>query len=145
MTEKKPRNDYGIDQKTFIWAWESSDTIEECHQKLVEYSTRLNQPVMSKPIVAARAHDYRSQGINLKKYKPGRKPQQRAAVQDLNDYIAELRSQKEAGTAPPPPKEAVEATPLAAIPPAVLEEAKRQLLEQLLAGEKIDFPKKKSK
>lgn len=142
-TEKKPRNDYGVDQKTFVWAWESSDSVDECHQKLADYATRLNLPAMNKPVILARAHDLRQAGLNLKKYKPGRKPA-RAAVEDLNAYIAELRAAKEGGAAPPPPQ-AAGGVPLAAIPPAVLEEAKRQLLASLLAGKPIDFATKESK
>lgn len=143
---KKPRADYGVDQKTFIWAWESSDSIEECHGKLAEHSAAMNHPAMSKPIMLARAADYRATGVTLKKYKPGRKPSN-ADVNDLNRYIAELRQAKEAGKTPPPPRSEEVVVPQA-LPPdnqeAVMDAA-RQLLADLLAGKKPKFPQKESR
>jgi hypothetical protein len=137
------KTDYGVDQRTFIWAWESSDSIEDCHAKLAEYAQRLNLRAMPKVVMLGRAADYRAAGLQLKKYKPGRKPG-RPEVQELNDYIATLRAEKEKGKTPAAPK--TDAKPVAAQPdqdPAVLAAA-QQLLADLLAGRKVKFATKES-
>ncbi len=133
--------DYGVDQKTFIWAWETSETIEECMARLAEHSKKLNLPEMPKSIMLARASEYRAAGLQLKKYKPGRKAG-KPEVQELNSYIASLREAREKGRAVPAPK--TEAQPVAAPPdidPAVAAAA-QQLLADILAGKKVKFATK---
>ncbi|MBA4190924.1 MAG: hypothetical protein C0467_23290 [Planctomycetaceae bacterium] len=69
-TELTPRD--------FVLAWESSQSLKEVAEKTG----------IKASIAAARASLYRSRGINLKKFKQGRKPQD--SVEELNKLIEEM-------------------------------------------------------
>lgn len=138
------KTDYGVDKQFFIWAWESSDGPDEAHEKLVQYAVERNLPPMPKPVMLARASQYRSEGLELKKHRPGRKGQMAEEVKALNDYIASLRSAVESGKAPKAPK--VEKKKVAA-PAEVDPDVKKQalkMLEDMIAGKKVKFPTKES-
>lgn len=121
-TSKK--TDYGIDRNTFIYAWETSATTDEVHAKLAEASKKQNLPIMPKPIILARANEYRQSGYDLKKFKPGRKVSPKD-VEDLNRWIAEIR----AGSAAPPPSP----TPAAA-PPTIANDQVLANIRQMVDG-----------
>lgn len=121
-TEKTARADYGIDKRTFVRLWESSNSVDECVGKLAEEALARGVSPMPKAAAIARASDYRAAGVSLKKHRPGRKSIQ-GEVQELNEYIAQLREAK--GRTPSPPSKPP------SIPPEVAQELARQLLEEL--------------
>jgi hypothetical protein len=67
------RKDYGIDRRTFIVAWETSESPDEVFEKLTKKSKEMKQDPMPLPVILALASNYRRAGLNLRKFKPGRK------------------------------------------------------------------------
>ena len=126
MTETAPRAEYGVDQRTIIHAWETCKTVEEVEQTLAEPSRAAGLPPMPKPIILARASGYRKQGVNLRKFKPGRKSRQ---VDEMNRFIADIRAGKPVDL--PKPQRV-------AAPPAVDQErvmrTVKEMLERLQQG-----------
>lgn len=92
MAVESVRPDYGIDRRTFIIAWESSDTADQVVDRLAAVSKELNLAPMPKPVILARASGYRSQGLNLKKYPPGRRPG--SDVGTDNELVTRIRAEK---------------------------------------------------
>ena len=78
---------YDVTPKQFVEAWQSSESADEVAEKLG----------MPKPIVLARASNYRSTGVQLKKFK--RKTKSKIDVQELNELIAQVN--KREGIDPP--------------------------------------------
>ena len=64
--------------RDFVIAWESSETLKEVEEKTG----------IKASIAAARASLYRSRGINLKKFRQGRKPKD--TIEELNKLIEEM-------------------------------------------------------
>lgn len=85
------RKDYGIDRRTFIIAWVSSESVDEVHEKLAERAREMNLDPMPKPVILARASHYRDVGLKLPKFRPGRKV---ASVDEDNELIAEILAGK---------------------------------------------------
>ncbi len=74
--QQSGRTVYDVTPKQFVSAWQSSDSADEVSEKLG----------MPKPIVLARASNYRSVGVALKRFQRKRKS---LDVQELNQLIAE--------------------------------------------------------
>jgi hypothetical protein len=70
---------YGVAAETFVRVWQSSASAEEA-------ARRLNMP---RPVVIARASNYRLKGVQLKKM-PRRPVQERLDVASLNRLIEQL-------------------------------------------------------
>jgi hypothetical protein len=122
------RADYGVDRQTFVWAWEGSESTDEVYEKLAAFAAERNLPVMPRPVMYARANELRRNGVELRKFKPGRKPAGMDA-QKLNEYAEAVRRQARAGkAAPPPPVEKV------ARPPAPNETSVISGVHSLLGG-----------
>jgi hypothetical protein len=87
------RSDYGIDQWTFVYYWQKSNSLDEVHQHLAEMSKKFNKPTMPISIIAARAANYRNLGIDLKKMK--RKMKGGIDVSALNEMISQIEAGEE--------------------------------------------------
>jgi hypothetical protein len=75
MAGKTPNKYENVTPTEFVEAWEAAKDIAEVSEKTG----------IPGPICAARASLYRSKGINLKKFNPGRKPA--VSVAELNKLI----------------------------------------------------------
>jgi hypothetical protein len=95
MAKGRKKPDYGVDRDTFIRFWEEGDTLDEAYQMFVEFARARGLPVIPKPVMCARASEYRSMGYDLKKHKPGRKRPE-SDVEEVNRMIAEIRARKAA-------------------------------------------------
>jgi hypothetical protein len=88
MNQKKKmlgRQHYEVTPEQFITAWQIADSIDEVVEKLG----------MPKPIVHARASNYRQVGIKLKKMP--RKRRDGLDVESLNRLIEQLSQQDDGG------------------------------------------------
>jgi hypothetical protein len=75
---KKNRAKYNVSARAFLEVWQTANNADEVAERLK----------MPKPIVLARAANYRKAGINLKKL--SRSTKNRLNVEDLNELIEEL-------------------------------------------------------
>lgn len=64
--KKFKKTDYGIDAETFVSAWERSGSMDEVFEALKLISEKEGKPAMPKPIIVARASEYRKLKIPLK-------------------------------------------------------------------------------
>lgn len=80
----RDRRNYTISPEQFVRTWQTSKTIAEVGEKLG----------MPKPIVYARAHKYRREGVKLKKMKPERKGMS-IDVDKFNKIIEEIDEARE--------------------------------------------------
>lgn len=87
------RSEYGVDRRTFIIAWESSDTTDEVYEKLAAASRALSLEPMPLPIILARAAGYRRSGLDLKKFKPGRRPDAED-LKSAQELLADIRAKQ---------------------------------------------------
>ncbi len=87
MAKKKDnavgREKYDVPPEVFIEAWQRAESAEEVAEKLG----------MPKPIVHARASNYRMAGIKLKKMP--RRPKNRLDVDKLNKLIDKINKERE--------------------------------------------------
>lgn len=124
MNQQPNRSENGIDRDTFVVTWESSESTDECLEKLAAISREGGFEPMTKPVMLARASGYRSDGIKIKKYKPGRKPVNTdEAVASINEVLARLRASRP--TQADAPREASKVDP--ALVDAVIREIARRL------------------
>lgn len=89
--KRDEREVYNVTPEEFVRVWQTSDSADEV-------SRRLNMP---KPIVHARASNYRDKGLQLKKMK--RHSNRGLDVQSLNALIAQLNAEQGVAAEPPPP------------------------------------------
>jgi hypothetical protein len=79
MANKRNRDKYDVSPEVFVRTWQTSQSADEVAKKL-------NMP---KAIAAARASNYRTAGVKLKKMP--RRPKNRLDVAALNKVIEELK------------------------------------------------------
>jgi hypothetical protein len=81
VAKKQTRNKYDVPPEDFIKAWQTSNSAEEVAEKLR----------MPKAIAHARASNYRTLGVKLKKMP--RRPKNSIDVQALNKLIEQLNEE----------------------------------------------------
>ncbi|HEX4610094.1 MAG TPA: hypothetical protein VH092_18015 [Urbifossiella sp.] len=89
MSGKK--TEYGVPAEVFVAAWEAAGTIQEVYETLKAYSEQHGNPVMPRPIIAARASEYREK-VPLKKMP--RISDRNLDAKALTDLVEKLRAGK---------------------------------------------------
>lgn len=85
--------DYGVDPEIFVAVWEKCQTVDEVFEKLAEASKKLGRPPMPKPIIIARASNYRDAGVPLKKMR--RTDARTIDTEKLKGIIAQIHGGEE--------------------------------------------------
>ena len=93
--------EYGLDMKSFVLLWETSEDADQAHKAMADFCRAGGHPPIPKPIMIARAAKYRAAGGKLRRFRPGIRPAS-VGVADMNAYIAEIRQRMQGGQVPVP-------------------------------------------
>src|SRR4051794_7706488 len=96
------KTEYSIPAGFFVRTWEQSPTLDDVFDALKAHSEKAGTPVMPKPIIVARAAEYRSAKVPLKKMP--RVSARNIDAEALTELVKKVRAD-----APPPAAQTIAA------------------------------------